>query len=199
MSATIAAHYARARGVPQDNRVHITIDPKDEVTRADYERLIEAPIAQWIARNAAQDRILYIVLTKGVPLRIARHRGPRRHHRQRRFGADAALSQDDRRAVPAAGTMANPYFLGDTPVAQAKPFSHQAYDIYLVTRLDGFTESDVLGLIDRGAAPSREGTIVLDGKAACGRVRATSGCRRRPTGSRRTASRTAWSSMRRAA
>ena len=36
-----------------------------------YERQIERPIAEWITSHAAQDRILYIVLIKGVPLRIA--------------------------------------------------------------------------------------------------------------------------------
>ncbi len=68
--------------------------------------------------------------------------------------------------APAAGQLRDPYFLGDAPLAQARPFSHQAHDIFLVTRLDGSTESDVLGLIDRGAAPSRGGRIILDGKAA---------------------------------
>jgi len=54
VSATIADHYARARGVPQDNRVHINVDAKDDIARADYVRLIETPLAQWFARNSSQ-------------------------------------------------------------------------------------------------------------------------------------------------
>ena len=61
--------------------------------------------------------------------------------------------------------MSNPYFLGEKAVTDAKPFTRFDSDIYLVTRLDGFTVADVLKLIDRGAAPSREGQIVLDQKA----------------------------------
>ena len=38
----------------------------------------------------------------------------------------------------------------DTPVADASLFSHETHDIYLVTRLDGFSVEDVLALIDRG-------------------------------------------------
>ena len=165
ISATIADHYARARGVPQNNRVRITAEPSDEVTRADYERLIEAPIARWISRNAAHDRILYVVLAKGVPLRIGGTSG--------RGGTIASVDSEltllyrkmTGVRVAVAGQVANPFYGGDTSVAQAKLFSHLAHDIYLVTRLDGFTERDVLALIDRGAASSRDGVIVLDGKA----------------------------------
>ena len=45
--------------------------------------------------------------------------------------------------IPLAGPLANPYFLGDRPVAEARPFTHEAYPLYLVTRLDGFTVADV--------------------------------------------------------
>ncbi len=39
-------------------------------------------------------------------------------------------------------------------------------DIYLVTRLDGFTVQDAIALIDRATTPSREGRFVLDERAA---------------------------------
>ena len=44
--------------------------------------------------------------------------------------------------------------LGDKNVKDAARFSRLTSDIYLVTRLDGFTVDDVIKLIDRGAAPS---------------------------------------------
>ena len=166
VSEKIADRYARARGVPQDNVVHIKVDAKDEISRSDYERLVELPLAQWFGRHAAHDRILFIVLTKGVPLRISGTAG--------RAGTMASVDSEltllyrkmSGVLVSVVGPMANPYYLGDTPVAKARLFSHEAHDIYLVTRLDGFTLEDVFGEIDRGAAPSRDGTFVLDGKAA---------------------------------
>ena len=39
----------------------------------------------------------------------------------------------------------------------ARRFSHVAQDIFLVTRLDGFTTADVKALIDRGVAPATAG------------------------------------------
>jgi uncharacterized protein (TIGR03790 family) len=56
----------------------------------------------------------------------------------------------------------NPYF---DPSATA-PFSRADHDIYLVTRLDGYTWEDIRRLVDRATAPSRHGKIVLDMKGS---------------------------------
>jgi uncharacterized protein (TIGR03790 family) len=66
--------------------------------------------------------------------------------------------------TPILGRIDNPYFAGDTDVTLWRPFTHQSQDIFLVTRLDGFTVQDVIALIDRGLAPSGDGKIILDGK-----------------------------------
>jgi uncharacterized protein (TIGR03790 family) len=164
-SGRIAEHYARARSVPSDQVLRVKVDAVDEIERAVFDAQIQGPIATWLKQHAAQDRILYIVLTKGIPLRVRGSLG--------RGGTVASVDSEltllYRRLVgsttPVAGLIDNPCFLGRTPVAQAKPFSHQVSDLYLVTRLDGYTVEDVLGLIDRGAAPVREGRILLDQKA----------------------------------
>lgn len=167
-SVRIGEHYARKRGIPQDNLLRLKLDPElgDEIGREQYERWIKGPLAAWFARTAAHDRILYLVLTKGIPLRVSGSTG---------LGGtiasvDSELSLLYREltglAVPPAGRIPNPYFLGESPTAQARPFTHEAYDIFLITRLDGFTVDDVLGLIDRGVAPVPGGTILLDQKAA---------------------------------
>ncbi len=62
--------------------------------------------------------------------------------------------------------MQNPYFLDAADPRTAPSFTHERFDIYLVTRLDGFTEEDVLGLIRRAETPSKEGQFVLDQKVA---------------------------------
>ena len=124
------------------------------------------PISRWLQQHAAQDRILYIVLTKGIPLRIKGTPG----RDGTRASVDSELTLLYRRMTGAdatlAGRLANPYFLGATPVEQATTFNHKAFDLYLVTRLDGYTVEDVIGLIDRGAAPVQEGRILLDQRAA---------------------------------
>ena len=97
--------------------------------------------------------------------RSAADRGNHRtggHHRQRGFGADAALPPADRRRDAPNGAIPNPYLSRHETVAGAARFSHGPQDIYLVTRLDGFTEADAMGLIERGSNPAREGKILLD-------------------------------------
>jgi uncharacterized protein (TIGR03790 family) len=164
-SVAIADYYAEKRGVPPDQLVKLQTSTADQVSRVAYERSIQAPIAAWLARHGAQDRILFIVLTKGVPLRIAGTGG-----RQGTVGSvDSELALLYRRMtgqpVAPTGFVPNPLFLEEGAVAGASRFTHNKYDIYLVTRLDGFTVDDVKALIDRGAAPSSSGRILLDQRA----------------------------------
>jgi hypothetical protein len=87
-------------------------------------------IARWLQQQAAQDRILYIVLTKGIPLRIKGTTG--------RDGSGASVDSEltmlYRRLTgadaPPGGRLANPYSWR-TETARANAFSHQAFDIYL--------------------------------------------------------------------
>jgi hypothetical protein len=62
--------------------------------------------------------------------------------------------------------VANPYFLGTKSITEAKPFTHRDHDIYLVSRLDAFTAAEAISLVVKGAAPSRDGRVVLDQRDA---------------------------------
>lgn len=164
-SQQIGEHYVRSRAVPAANVIHIQTPADDTIDRAAFARDIEAPIAQVLRRYGLQDRILYIVLTKGVPLRIAGTDG--------QDGTIASVDSEltllyrrmTGREVPVRGRVDNPYHLADQEIGAARPFSHRTHDIYLVTRLDGYTVDDVIGMIDRAKAPSREGRFVLDQRA----------------------------------
>lgn len=164
-STRIAARYVRARAVPDEHVVRLTTGVDEEIERSQYERQIERPIAEWLAGRAAQDRILYIVLTKGVPLRIGGTAG----RNGTLASVDSELTLLYRRLVgvrvPIVGPVENPYYLGSAALAESKPFSHAGHDVYLVSRLDGFAEPDVNGLIDRGAAPARNGSFLFDSMA----------------------------------
>ena len=165
-SVEVGKYYAQKRGIPQSNILHIQCSAEDSITREGFERQIELPIRAWMTRNFAQDRILYIVLTKGVPLRIQGTSG--------RDGTAASVDSELTllyrkligQAIPSAGRVDNPYFLGDKPLAKAKQFGHSDQDIYLVNHLDGYNLMDIRALIDRGFAPSKDGKIVLDGKGS---------------------------------
>ena len=164
-SVIIGDHYASVRGVPPPQVLRISTEVADEISRATFSREVETPISQWLRRNRAQDRILYLVLTKGIPLRVAGTRG----RNGTLSSVDSELTLLYRKligaTVPSGGRLPNPYFLADDDISEASLFSHEHQDIYLVTRLDGFTSDDVIALIDRGMEPASDGQILLDQKA----------------------------------
>jgi uncharacterized protein (TIGR03790 family) len=161
-SKAVGEHYIQARGIPADNVIRIKTSTDETIPFAAFAATIQQPIALALQRANLQDRVLYIVLTKGVPLRIAGT-----------FGQDGTVASVDSeltllyrrlvgRDVPVRGRVDNPYFLGSKPTAAAKPFSRRDQDIYLVSRLDAFTVAEAKALVDRAARTSREGRIVLD-------------------------------------
>ena len=161
-SQQIAEYYVRKRGIPASNVFRIKAPTGDSVERTAYLATIEQPIATALAREGLHDRVLYLVLTKGVPLRITGTSGAT----GTTSSVDSELALLYRRLegvnVPVVGRVDNPYFLGAREIRDAKPFTHREFDIYLVTRLDAFTVPEVLALIDKGSAPVTEGKIVLD-------------------------------------
>jgi uncharacterized protein (TIGR03790 family) len=165
-SQRIAEHYVAARAIPASNVLRIQTTTDETIERAAYARTIEAPLGAAIRKGGLEDRILYLVLTKGIPLRITGTPGLN----GTAASVDSELTLLYRRLtgqpVATGGHIVNPYFLGLRELADAKRFSHRDYDIYLVTRLDAFTVDEALALIDRAQQPQAEGRIVLDQRAA---------------------------------
>ena len=165
-SVRIGDHYAAKRAVPPEQVLRLTTldaDPPDGIDRPVFERAIQAPIGAWLGRHQAQDRILFIVLTKGVPLRINAPRGDKGA-----ASVDSELTLLYERLAGVTpdvdGPLPNPLFLGDAPVAGAARVTRETSRLYMVTRLDGYTADDVIGLIDRASEPSADGRFILDGK-----------------------------------
>jgi uncharacterized protein (TIGR03790 family) len=161
-SIRIGEYYVQQRDIPSSNVIRIETSTAETIDRETYTTTIQNPIAAALAREQLQDRILYLVLTKGVPLRVAGTGG------QEGTGAsvDSELTLLYRRMVGETvllrGRVDNPYYLGASDLSDARPFSHRAHDIYLVSRIDAFTVDEAMALIDRATAPSTEGHIVLD-------------------------------------
>jgi uncharacterized protein (TIGR03790 family) len=161
-SIAVGGHYVKARKVAREHVVLLRAPTTETISRAEYRDAIEGPIGQWISVRGLQDQILYIVLTKGVPIRVRGTGGI--NGSEASVDSELTLLYRKMLGLPAGerGREDNPYFLGDKPVVGARPFSRADLDIYLVTRLDGYTVEDVFRLIDRGVAPSPEGRFVLD-------------------------------------
>jgi uncharacterized protein (TIGR03790 family) len=107
-STRIADAYVRSRSIPATRVVHLKAPVAEQITRAEYELSLAGPLAAFLMKNALQDQILFVVLTKGIPLRIAGTAGP-----------DGTVSSVDSELtllyrkmletpVPLAGRVANP-------------------------------------------------------------------------------------------
>src|SRR5262249_878352 len=162
ISQQIGERYQAVRSVPPNQIVRIHTEPVEEIERSTFGAEIAQPIAAHLLNHRLQDRILAIVLTKGVPLKIRGTEG--------RQGTQASVDSEltllyrvlVQGAADAEGRVANPYFRPGLPA----PFTRATSDIYLVTRLDGYTLEDVLELIERAGRPVKRGRGILQGESA---------------------------------
>jgi uncharacterized protein (TIGR03790 family) len=165
-SKQIGEYYIKARGIPAANVIRLQTSTDETVQPAVFFATIQAPIANALAKSNAFDRVLYIVLTKGIPLRVLGTGGPE--------GTVASVDSEltllyrrlTGRTVLTRGKVANPYYQGTKPIGEAKQFTHRDHDIYLVSRLDAFTVDEAISLIVKGEKPSRDGRVVLDQRDA---------------------------------
>jgi uncharacterized protein (TIGR03790 family) len=160
VSRQIGDYYVLRRHIPQTNVCRLNAKVDEEISRDDYDKQIAAPIAAFLHTRHLEDKILYIVTTSGVPLRIQGNGGP--------IGEAAAVDSEltllysDMRGKPhtlPAG-IANPFFGKNGAV-----FRHPDFPIYLVTRLAGYDFADVRGIVDRALSARNRGKFVIDLKA----------------------------------
>ena len=182
-SVRVGEYYVEQRGIPAPNIIRIRTSVEDGIDPNAYVATIETPIAAALARERLQDRILYLVLAKGVPLRISGSTGRDGTHASVDSELTLLYRRMNGRGVLTRGHVENPYYLGDRDVAGARPFTHRDHDIYLVSRLDGFTVDDVIALIDRASRPTRDGRIILDQRGGLANSLGIGGWSRRNGGS----------------
>jgi len=153
-SVEIGAYYRSKRDIPRENVVTIDCVTTDNIPYQDFVKQIEQPV-----RKAAHDskrRIDFIVLTKGVPIRLDNDGG---------WAVDAFLATTNMSVTPILKAdpdqikkALNPYFEKDTPFA-----SDKFGGLYLVTRLDGATVADAKKLVDNSlAAKGEKGPFFFD-------------------------------------
>lgn len=181
-SLRIADHYAEARGVPSANIIALPMTVAETVSWPEFVRSIWNPLLdelvgqKWIDAMpmkpvdavgrrkfvVAGHRISYLVVCRGVPLRI-RHdvalneaAPPMTDNPIFRTNAGSVdgelslLTQPNHRIV---AYLANPLYGNDRPSARER--SH----VVKVSRLDGPTAEDALRLVDRAMAAERTGLV----------------------------------------
>jgi uncharacterized protein (TIGR03790 family) len=133
----------------------------ETITRAQYDSTIARPLSAFLKSHRLVEKILYIVTTSEVPLRIQGSGG------QTTDGASvdselAALYRDlHGRPHALAGPLPNPFFGQRDAV-----FRHPDFPMFLVTRLTGYDFRDVRGIIDRALQAKNRGKFVIDLKSS---------------------------------
>ena len=172
VSTAIANDYAMKRGVK--NVLAITCadsalqTENETITLADYTAQVETPIRGYLASHPGID---FIVLTKGIPIRIRGATTGWGVDGENNASVDSTLAALDYDKIPGAVKIT---FAGD-PVGYAwrnrywnahVPFSHAKFGGYLVTRLDAYNEVQARALVTRALTAERgmnpNGRVLFD-------------------------------------
>ena len=176
VSTAIAQYYAAKRGIPnvlaincQDSALN---DTNETIPFSNYKTQIQTPISNYLSTHSG---INFIVLTKGIPLRI--DNAPTGSEPQDQSPQDYQPSLDSYLAAlgySAANGNVQASIVGSGAQGVAwvnkyynstVPFTHAVFGGYLVTRLDAYTQSDATALVDRSLLATQTpatGPILLD-------------------------------------
>jgi uncharacterized protein (TIGR03790 family) len=172
VSTAVARDYAAKRHITHivavrcaDAALNTT---SETIQLADYLREIAAPVGDYLETHQNID---FIVLTKGMPLRISGALTGEKENGVALPSLDSYLAAIDYPEIPGA-VKANLAGSGTTGTGWVNryynataPFSHARYGGYLVTRLDGYTQADAMGLVTEALAADHgrtNGDILLD-------------------------------------
>jgi len=161
LSRQIGEYYAERRHIPSANICRLNASTNEEISRSDFDETVAHPIQNYLRGHNLTEKVLYIVTTAGVPLKVRGNLG---------LAAEAASVDSELtllysdlhgRAHPLPAGIANPFF-GKLNA----PFRHPDFPIYLVTRLAGFDFDDVKGIVDRALVARNRGKFVIDLKGS---------------------------------
>ena len=157
-SRRIGEYYVQKRAIPRANVCHLKVGIDEGISREVYEKAIEAPIAAYLSAHGLREKILYIVTTLGLPLRVD---GDGSGMATTTCAVDSELtllySKMRGEKFKPEGPFPNPFF-----GKRNQAFQHPEFPIYLVTRLAGYDFEDVRGMIDRSLKAANRGKFVID-------------------------------------
>jgi uncharacterized protein (TIGR03790 family) len=161
LSRKIGEYYAERRHIPAANICRLNASMDEEISRTVFDDQIAHPIREYIRGHNLTEKILYIVTTAGVPLKVRGNLGVSGEAAS--VDSELTLLYFDlhgrSHAIPAG--IANPFF-----GKMNATFRHPDFPIYLVTRLAGFDFDDVKAIIDRALIARNRGKFVIDLKGS---------------------------------
>jgi uncharacterized protein (TIGR03790 family) len=177
ISKAIANDYAKKRHITNIVAIHC-IDSavsrnNETIPLADYTRDVLAPTKAYLANHPG---VNFIVLTKGIPIRIDGGDTGSRDFNSPKTKLQPSLDSylaaldysdiSDANKISITGSGATGYAWLNRYWAAKVPFTHAAFGGYLVTRLDGYTELDAKSLVARALKAEKHhlccGKVLLD-------------------------------------
>jgi uncharacterized protein (TIGR03790 family) len=156
-SRQIIDYYRARRSIPAANVCWLAAPAEEEIEWNVYQSAIETPVSDCLKKGGLEEKILYIVLTLGTPIRVDGTNGTT----ATRSSVDSELallySKLKGRKFVREGMVRNPFF-----GVRDAPFRHPQFPIYMVTRLAGYDAADVKGMIDHALAARNTGKFVID-------------------------------------
>jgi uncharacterized protein (TIGR03790 family) len=181
-SVAIAQHYAKVRGVPMANVIALPMPDAETITWPEFVATLWQPLEDELVRRGwidaiamdlfddvgrrkyaiAGHRIAALVVCRGVPLRIAHDQAlfkdarPLTDHvefRTNEGAVDSELSLLAQTDYPINACVPNPLFRNPVPTVD------DLSRVVKVSRLDGPTAADALGLVDLAVEAERTGLL----------------------------------------
>lgn len=148
ISDSIGTYFAQTRNIPSVNVARLPLPTAETIDSVKFDTL-RARVERYILGNGLQDKINYIVTTKGVPLRV--NRGMTFSTQSPSSSVESELSLilgPYSQYIGKPGAVYSPYYNAN------ERFSKAAYGFYLVTRLDGYSFADIKAMLDKSAQPN---------------------------------------------
>ncbi|MEO8026481.1 MAG: TIGR03790 family protein [Bryobacteraceae bacterium] len=162
ISRSIGEYYARRRAIPVSNVCHVRVSEGEDVGRSEYSSNIAGAVARCLQKQRLTEKVLYLVTTAGLPLRVSGASG--RDGEVAAVDSELALLYAEMHGMkhPVKGSVPNPFF-GQRESA----FEHPRFPMYLVTRLAGYDFAAARALVDRSIEAQDpkyrgKGKIVID-------------------------------------
>ncbi len=145
ISIEIGNYFQNARNIPNQNVIHVNAPTSERITDIEFMQ-IKTQIENHLLTYNLADSINYLVTTKGLPLKINSGCFSDSLPDLSCASFDSELSLilgNYASSIGESSSIPNPYF------NYTLHFSRDLFGIYLVTRLDAYTKTDVINLIDR--------------------------------------------------
>ena len=156
-SRQIVDYYHSRRSIPATNICWLSTTSDEQIEWNTYVRDIEGPVGDCLKKGLTE-KILYIVTTLGVPLKIDGSAGGMNADRGSVDSELALLySKLHGQKFERNGPLRNPFF-GERDAQ----FGHPRFPIYLVTRLAAYDFTDAKAMIDHALAAKNRGKFVID-------------------------------------